>query len=457
MNVLFIHQNFPGQYLHLAQYIHSLGGNEIVGLGETDNIKKRGTIPGVTTIGYSTPQGAGKDTHHYLQSTEASVRRGQNVARALMDIKAKGFIPDVISVHPGWGEAMFVRDVFPTTPILMFCEYYFRAGQADLGFDSEFPQSPDWSFSIRIRNTAQVISLLTANACISPTQWQASRYPDPFRQTMHVIHDGVNTEYMAPDDGTDSLTIQPLDIPGESRLAGYPLLPEEMNQASGGDAAGYVGAKRSQAKGPPITLKAGDKVITYVGRNLEPYRGIHTFLRSLPEIQRRHPDAHVLIIGHDGVSYSPTLPAGQTYKAKYLAEMEGRLDLSRIHFLSRIPYKALRSAFRISSAHVYLTYPFVLSWSMLEAMACEALLIASDTPPVREMITHGQHGLLVDFFDTGKLADSVDAALSNPEQFAQLRKNARAFVDERFRLEKCLRAQYQLLQDLALGRYPVPQ
>ncbi|MDL2291388.1 glycosyltransferase, partial [Desulfovibrio sp. OttesenSCG-928-F20] len=455
MKVLFIHQNFPGQYLHLAQYLHNLG-HEVVGLGETDNIKKRGAINGITTIGYPAPQGSGQQTHHYLLSTEAAVRRGQNVVRALLEIKAKHFTPDVISLHPGWGEGLFVRDVFPHTPIAMFCEYYFRAGQADLGFDPEFPQSPDWSFSIRIRNTAQVMSLITANVGLSPTQWQASRYPDFIRRNMVVAHDGVNTDYMTPD-ASDSLTIQPLDTPGDSRLVDYPPFVENPAQGvSAGDAAAQATLAPAQALGPPITLGVGDKVITYTGRNLEPYRGVHIFLRALPELQRRHPDAHVLIIGHDGVSYSPALPEGETYKAKYLAELKGRIDLSRVHFLGRIPYMALRSAFRISSAHVYLTYPFVLSWSMLEAMSCEALLVASDTPPVREMISHGENGLLFDFFDTNKLVDSLDAALNKPEQFRDLRKKARIFVEEHFRLEKCLQTQLSLLEALAGGRYPAP-
>ena len=424
MKLLFIHQNFPGQYLHLVQRLRSGGDAEILGLGEKENILRRGTIYGITTIGYPKPQGAGKDTHHYLQSTEAAVRRGQAVVRSLLELRDKGFTPDVISVHPGWGEGLFVRDVFPRTPILMFCEYFFNAAEADLNFDPEFPYSLDWNFSVRVRNTPQLLSLPTANALVSPTAWQISRYPSILRREIQQIHDGIDVDYMCPDYAA-TLTLQPQETPGESRLADE----------------------------GPLTLRRGDKVVTYVVRNIEPYRGAHIFLRALPELQRRHPGAHVLIVGEDGASYSPALPEGQTYKAKFLEELRGRLDLSRVHFLGRIPYAALRNVFRVSAAHVYLTYPFVLSWSALEAMACGCLLVASRTEPVQEVITHGRNGLLVDFFESNALADTLDAALSRPRDFDGLRASARETIVSRYALDACLERQIALLHDLAAGRY----
>lgn len=449
MQLLFIHQNFPGQYLHLAQYMKA-GGHEIIGLGETQNIKNRGVIQGITTIGYSAPEGAGKQTHHYLQGAESAVRRGQTVVRSLLELKSKGLKPDVISVHPGWGEALFVRDVFPDTPILMFCEFYFSARRADLGFDPEFPSAIDWDFSIRLRNTAQIMSLLTASACLTPTHWQASRYPEFLRRSMKIIHDGVDTKYMCPSSDA-SLTIQPLRTPGESRVVGCP-----QPATSGASPSQEQGTAEEAAAGPPLTLTRKDKVVTYIARNLEPYRGFHVFLRALPRVQRLHPDAHILLVGHDGISYSPALPPGETYKANYLKEVKKDLDLSRVHFLGRIPYETLRAMFRISSAHVYLTYPFVLSWSALEAMACEGLLIASRTPPVQEVVTHQENGLLTDFFDQDNLVRLLDQALSEPEAFTDLRKKARRLVVERYELNQCLKQQAELLQELAEGKYPNP-
>lgn len=222
MKILLIHQNFPGQYLHLAQYLRNLGGHEIVGLGEAENIKNRGVIKGITTIGYPTPDGAGAKTHMYLQSTEAAVRRGQAVARSLLELKKKGFVPDIVCVHPGWGEGLFVRDIFPRSPILAFCEYYFRAGEADLNFDPEFPEDTNRSYSVRFLNTPQILSILTSNACLTPTHWQASRYPDFVREKLHIIHDGIDTTYMKPTPDAQ-LVILPMQKRGESRVFGYYL------------------------------------------------------------------------------------------------------------------------------------------------------------------------------------------------------------------------------------------
>lgn len=432
MKVLFIHQNFPGQYLHLARHLHKKG-HQVIGLGETANIKRRGTLPDITTVGYATPKGAGANIHHYLTSTEAAVRRGQTVARSLIGLKEKGLQPDVISVHPGWGEALFVRDVFPDTPILMFCEYFFHAGEADIGFDPEFPVSADTAFSVRVRNAPQLVSLATADACVCPTKWQASRYPAGICKHMQVIHDGVNIDYMKP--GDDSLTLLPKEAPGEYRV----LLASERAQIP------------DQEK--LITLTKADKVISYMARNLEPYRGFHMFSRALPAIQKKHPDARILIIGSDGVSYSPALANEETYKAKYMAELEGKVDLSRIHFVGRIPYEALRSIFRITSAHVYLTYPFVLSWSVMEAMACETLLVASATEPVREVIKDRKNGLLFGFFKQDELLGAIDEALASPDNLEAIRKKARQSILTGYKLEDCLDKHVGLLETMAAGKY----
>lgn len=435
MKALFIHQNFPGQFLYLARFLREQAGHEVYALGEGANIKKRGTLPGITTIGYPTPAGSGEHTHHYLKSTEAAVRRGQQVARTLFKLKRKGFVPDVISVHPGWGEGLFLRDVYPDTPIAMYCEFYYRAKEGDCTFDPEFPSAFDDFFAMRIRNSPQDISLLEADAFISPTVWQASRYPKLIRERITVLHDGVNIDFMTPDPA-DSLTLRSLPEVGESRVV-VDEAGDRPEQDGGAPDPGAV-----------VSLSREDKVISYVARNLEPHRGFHVFMRSLPEIQRLHPDVHVLIVGGDEVSYSQQLPYGESYKQKMTAELAGCLDFTRIHFLGRVSYKSLRTIFRITSAHIYLTYPFVLSWSVLEAMACEALVIGSATPPVQEVLTDGENGLLTDFFDTGKLARRVDAVLNNQKALTPLRQRARAFVEEHFPLRLCLRKQADALEAL---------
>lgn len=479
MKILLIHQNFPGQYLHLAQHLRNIGGHEIVGLGEAKNIKARGVIKGITTIGYPTPEGAGAKTHPYLHTTESSIRRGQAVARSMLDLKKKGFIPDVVCVHPGWGEGLFVRDVFPDAAIQAFCEFYFRAGEADLEFDPEFPEPPSRMYSISFLNMPQIMTLINANACLSPTHWQASRYPEFLQNKMDIVHDGVDTEFMQPEPDAE-LALIPLQTPGESRIFGYNLpntLPSLMrpqgkqeetqrkkdehadtNQCKPGNITCTLELKEGELPASNhIVLTRRDKVITYIGRNLEPYRGFHIFMRALPEIQRLHPDAHVIIVGRDGVSYSPKLADGQTYKARYLKELEGKLDLSRIHFVGRIPYPALRAMYCVSTAHVYLTYPFVLSWSMLEAMSCESLVVGSRTEPVEEVITHGKNSLLVDFFDKDGLVSALDDVLKAPHKYESMRRQARKTVTQRYELKDCLTQQVEIIQDLADGKYPVPR
>jgi len=464
MKLLFIHQNFPGQYLRLVRFLKEQDGYDIYGLGYAGNIHKRGTLSGITTIGYSTPGAPGERTHHYLKSTEAAVRRGQTVARSLLNLKNKGVTPDVICVHPGWGEALFIRDVYPETPILLYCEYYFRAGQADMAFDPEFPHTTDRAFGTRIRNVPQTLALIEATACISPTEWQASRYPAMVQGDIRVIHEGLDTDFMCPDP-EEQVWVQPMRTRGESRIVGMERGPHGVadNSSKKSRAAGAhsrLTAARATAEkttdkpkrtpsAPVMNFSRKDKIITYASRNLEPHRGFHIFMRSLPEIQKLHPDAQTLIVGNDGISYSDRLPDGQSYKSKYLQEMKGALDLSRVHFFGNVPYPVLRALFRISSVHVYLTYPFVLSWSMLEAMSCEALLVASATEPVQEVVTDGENGLLVDFFDQKALVARVDAALREPEQFTRLRQNARRTIMERFSLPDCLQRQVALLKELA--------
>jgi glycosyltransferase involved in cell wall biosynthesis len=192
-----------------------------------------------------------------------------------------------------------------------------------------------------------------------------------------------------------------------------------------------------------------EELITYVARNLEPYRGFHVFMRAIPEIQRRRPKARIAIVGGDEVSYSARLPEGQTYRARLLRELDGRIDLSRVHFLGKLPYRRYLEVLSKSSIHVYLTYPFVLSWSLLEAMASGCLVLGSRTPPVEEVIRDGENGLLVDFFSTEAIAHKIDSALQMQKELRALREAARRTVVERYDLKRvCLPAQVALVERL---------
>lgn len=405
MNILFVHQNFPGQYLHLARHLGATPGNRVVFITQ----RKDATLPGVRTIVYKPQRGVTRHLHHYLHDTEAGVLNAQAVARIALDLKQSGFVPDLMVGHNGWGEIWYLKDVFPTSPLLGYFEFFYRFEGADVGFDPDEPRIFDTAPRIRTKNLGNLIGLDAVDAGQCATQWQKSLYPQRYQSLLHVVHEGIDTERVTPD--------------ARARLP----FPE----------AG-------------IELAAGDEVVTYVARNLEPHRGFPVFMRSLPAILARRPKARVMIVGGDETSYGPGPGDGKSYRERSLAELNGSLDLGRVHFLGKIPYSTYLKVLQVSRVHVYLTYPFVLSWSMLEAMAAGCLVVGSRTAPVAEMIQHGKNGLLVDFFKPAEIADRVVEALEDPRAFTDVRLRARQTVVENYDLKAiCLPAQLKLLERIA--------
>lgn len=200
-------------------------------------------------------------------------------------------------------------------------------------------------------------------------------------------------------------------------------------------------------------LRAGDEVVSFVNRNLEPYRGFHSFMRALPEILAARPRAQIVVVGGDAVSYGRAPRDGGTWRARLLAEVGSRLDLARVHFVGKLPYPTLIKLFQVTAAHVYLTYPFVLSWSMLEAMSAGALVIGSRTAPVEEVVQDGRNGLLVDFFSPVEIAQRVIEVLERPARFLELRMNARQTIVQKYDLLSCcLPAQIALAEGVGSGR-----
>jgi glycosyltransferase involved in cell wall biosynthesis len=410
LRALFVHQNFPGQYAHLAPALAERAGVQVWGVGE----KPGYSAPGVRYVAYGAPKGAGEQTHRYIRSLEASIRRGQLLANKLVQMRDKeGLRPDIIVCHPGWGEGLFLKDVFPEAKTLYYWEFYYNAFGQDLGFDPAQQVSLDDAARVRTLNATQLISLQAADWGVSPTRWQWSRYPDWARRRITCLHEGVDTDRCAPRPGAVFRT------------------PEGRE------------------------FRKGDPVISYVARNLEPYRGFPSFMQALAIMQKARPDLHAVVVGGNEVSYGRKPEGAESWKAKVLAEMEGRLDLSRIHFTGRVPHDALHELFRVTAAHVYLTYPFVLSWSMLESMACGAVVVGSDTPPVAEAITHGETGLLVPFFEPEAIAATVLKVLADPAGHAGLAAAARQSVIARYDLRRvCLPRQLDLVERLAAGLEP---
>ena len=399
MKFLFVHQNFPGQFLHLAPAL-AARGHQVVGLGVN---ALKAPLPGVhhRTHRPGPPGPAAPDADSFFQEWAAKRARAQSAAQAMMDLKAEGFLPDVVFGHPGWGEMLHARDVFHRSRVLVFAEYYYGADGGDSFFDPEFQRGPVDLASLqrlRLKNTHLLHALADCDAAVSPTVFQKSQHPATFHDRIRVIHDGIDTDRFAPD-------------PGAS-------------------------IKLQQAK---LELKHGDEVVTFVSRQLEPYRGYHIFMRSLARLQRLRPQARVVIVGGDGTAYGASPPAGATWKNIFLNEVKGELDMSRVHFVGQVPHPLLQRLLQVSAVHAYLTYPFVLSWSMLEAMSQGALMVASSTGPVQEVIEHGRNGLLVDFFDHQALADTMAEALTRQQELQPLRQAARQTVAERYDLRRvCL-------------------
>jgi len=407
VQALFIHQNFPGQYRHLAPAIARRPGARVIGLGERAN----SCPPGPEHLRYPAPEPAGEKTHRYLRPIEAAVRRGQTVARALLALKHRGFVPDIICCHPGWGEALYLRDVCPDAKLLLYCEYYYQTQGGDVGFDPTQEVTLDEMARVRTLNMTQLQSLAAMDWGVSPMRWQRSRYPDFLQDRISVVHEGVDSNFATPE--------------GPATVK----LPD-----------GHIVTK-------------GDEVVTFVSRNLEPYRGFDIFMRALPEILARRPQAHAVIVGGEERGYGRMPADGRTWKAVMLEEVGAKLDPARVHFTGRIPHQGLMALFRVSSAHVYFTYPFVLSWSLIEAMGCGALIIASDTAPVAEVIRDQENGILLPFFDHARLADAVVDALAHPDRYMPLRKAARRTMREHFDLHAvCLPRQIALFDAVLEGR-----
>ncbi|MDZ4093503.1 MAG: glycosyltransferase family 4 protein [Paracoccaceae bacterium] len=409
MKILFVHQNFPGQFLHLAPELQRRG-HECLAL--TDALNARASEIPVVKYRHDAPQPDPAATRLGRNYTLMS-DRGVTAARAALQLRDRqGYTPDVIFGHSGWGETLFLKEVWPAARLLVYAEFYYRGRGADVGFDPEFdPPIFDQVMIAQGRTTHLGQAMLHADAGVSPTRWQASTYPPVLRDRIEVIFDGIDTDQMAPNP--------------DARLA---------------LADGRV-------------LHAGDEVLTFVNRNLEPYRGYHTFMRALPAVMAARPDAQVVIVGGDTVSYGRAAPDGQSWKQLFLNEVAGGIDVSRLHFLGKVPYPTFTSLMQISRVHAYLTYPFVLSWSMLEAMSAGALVVGSRTAPVQELIEDGVNGLLVDFFDVAGWSDRLTRALSDPAAFLPLRRAARETILRDYDLRRiCLPRMVGFIEDQALPR-----
>ena len=407
MKFLFIHQNFPGQFKHLAPAL-AAQGHEVVALAVN---QPSAPTPGVRVVRHTPEPPAGADAiPKPLQEINTKLVRGVSTLNALNALKKEGFTPDLVYAHSGWGESFFVKSVYPDSRLIIYAEYYFNQEGGDVGFDPEFGRA-DGSQLLELKNINLAQALVNADRGVSPTEFQRSRHPALLRDRIEVIHDGIDSQRFVPSNDTH-ISLQ---------KAGLKFVP-------------------------------GDEVVTFTVRQLEPYRGYHSFMRALPELMELRPDAHVIIAGGNDTSYGAKPPQGTTWKDVFLKEVGPRVDLKRLHFVGRLPHNVLTQLMQVSAVHVYLTYPFVLSWSMLEAMSCGCLIVGSRTAPVEEVIQHERNGLLVDFFDPSQIAKTVADALQRRKELQPLRDAARRLIVERFDLNSiCLPAQLDLVKRVAQG------
>ena len=409
MNILFIHQNFPGQFRFLAPALAANPAHTVVAM--TMQKVSAANWQGIRLLAYSASRGTTPNVHPWVSDFETKTIRAEACFRAALKLQAEGFTPDVIVAHPGWGESMFLKDVWPVARLGIYCEFFYRPHGADVGFDPEFPVKDVGDVCrLRLKNLNNLLHFEVADAGISPTQWQASTFPQPFRSKIRVVHDGIDTAVVAPNP-----------------------------------------AARLTLNGN-LTLTRKDEVITFVNRNLEPYRGYHIFMRALPELLKRRPRARVLLVGADDVSYGARPEDGKKWKDIFAAEVRPQIsdaDWARVHFLGHVAYQHFIPMLQLSTVHVYLTYPFVLSWSLLEAMSVGCAIVASNTQPLHEAIRHDETGRLVDFFDAAALTTEVCALLDDPAARMRLGAAAREFAKTTYDLKTvCLPQQLEWVESL---------
>jgi glycosyltransferase involved in cell wall biosynthesis len=389
MRILFLHSNFPAQFRHMAAALARDPHNQVV----FGTMQTAGEIAGVTKVLYQPQRQVNPQSHGYLLRMEAAVLQGQSMYRVARELKAKGFVPDIVYGHAGWGSTLFMRDIFPKSVHLRYFEWFYHAYGADANFDPADPPDLDMDLRIRIYNAPILLELESCDRGMAPTDWQRRQHPPEFHPKIDVLHEGIDTNFFQPNPGAK------LKLPG-------------------------------------LDLSHIDEIVTYSTRGMEPYRGFPQFMAAVALIQKRRPNCHVVIVGKDEVCYGKRLPDGKTYKQQALESIE--FDLSRLHFTGYLPYPQYLQVLQASGAHIYLTCPFVLSWSMLEAMATGCLVIGSATPPVQEIIEEGKNGLLVDFFSPQAIAERVDEVFAHPDRMAQMRWQARHTIIKNYDLDRLL-------------------
>ena len=406
MRLLFIHQNFPGQFLHMVRHLAANPAHEVLFITEAN----ANLMSGVRKIVY---QGPPQPDGMVASDLVTAMARAAAVAAAAGRLKALGYRPDIVVGHHGWGELLNIGDVWGDVPVLGYFEFFYRTQGLDVGFDPEWALPMSARAAVRAKNAVNLLALTNGGAGQTPTRFQHGTYPAWAQAQIAVVPEGVDLTVCRP-------------------------APERRTLAWGG-----------------FAIEPGDELLTFVARDLEPYRGFHVLMRALPTLLRERPRLKAIVVGGDGVSYGATLQ-GVSWRHYMLAQIGG-LDPARVLFPGKIDYVAFIALLQRSDAHVYLTYPFVASWSLREALACGCAIVGSDTAPVREFVTEGVTGLLTPCLDPARLAERVIEILDDPAMAQGLREGARAFAEATLGLDDCLRRYGALIEGVAAGRVPATE
>jgi len=407
MRILFVHNNFPAQYRRIMTYLADRPklGVEMYAVTLEGNQQK---TPVKKTVRFKPHRDARKNIHPALVYTERAVIHGQALYQALLPSKKAGFTPDIILSHSGWGSGMFLKDLFPDSKLLSYYEWYYHSLNSDGLFLRDEPYDPNEQMRIRMKNTPILQDLAAMDHGQCPTGFQHSKFPAIFRDNISVMHDGVDTKFFKPN-------------------------------------------TKARVKVGDHIFTAEDEVITYVARGMEEYRGFPQFMETVYKLQQRRPNLHVVILGNDRVAYGNKRKDGKSFKEAMLEKYE--FDMSRLHFMGLQPLSVFCGLMQITKAHVYLTVPFVLSWSMLEAMGTGALVVGSDTEPVKELIKDGENGVLVPFFDTDAIADKICHIVENPADYEPLRKKARQTIVDNYAVKDLVPSYWDMIKSVANGSH----
>lgn len=396
MKILFVHRGFPGQFKYLAAALTLNPNNQIIFLTEDET----GQIKGVNKIVHKVKTDNHKVHNHYTKQYDIAVERALKTAEQAEKLKNEGFIPDLIYGFSGWGSSMFIKDVFPEVPFICYCEWFLNPENSHLDFDGTKLALKDRA-KLRCDNAHVLTTLSLCDGAISPTNWQKSQFPKELQNKITVIHDGVDVGLFEPNKDVKFII-----------------------------------------KDKNLELTTNDEVITYGTRGLEPTRGFPQFMEAISILLKKRPNAHFVIAGDDTVCYSYRTES--TYKKKMLEKFD--IDLKRVHFVGTLPYNDYAKFLQVSSCHVYLTYPFVLSWSILDAMSAGCCIVGSNTQPVQEVIEDNYNGLLCEFFDVNQLVEKIEYTLGNKDKMVSIRNNARNLMLDKYDLLKTVPQQINFLQ-----------